>query len=85
MSDLDMLDADGVVGFDPMDLVKSLPGVLQQTGQALSQKPGEKKASGSEKSETKPSAPAASTGIGLGWKIGGGAAAALIVLHLLRR
>ena len=34
MSELDILGAEAV-GFDPMNLVRALPGVLQSTGQVL--------------------------------------------------
>lgn len=76
MNDLELLDAE-LVGFDPMDLVRALPGVLKDTGAALDKK-------------AKPMAPAPppppkEEGMGLGWKIGLGAAAGGLLLLLLRR
>lgn len=36
MQDLDMLGAESAVGLETMDILKTLPGVLQATGQTLS-------------------------------------------------
>ena len=77
--DLDLLEAEAV-GFDPMDLARALPGVLKGTGQALEKKPAQPAAP-----VTPVPRPAPASEIGLGWKIAGGGALALILLTLLRR
>ena len=79
MMDLDLLDAEAV-GFDPMDLARALPGVLKGTGQALEKKPAAAPAPAQPVAR-----PAPASEIGLGWKIAGGGALALILLTLLRR
>ena len=67
MQDLDMLGAESAVGLETMDILKTLPGVLQATGQTLSaqaltmKKPDEKKEPAKEPSKdsgaAKPAAP----------------------------
>lgn len=76
MTDLELLDAE-LVGFDPMDLVKALPGVLKDTGQALDKK--------AKPAAPPPPPPPKEDGLGLPWKIGIGAAAGGLLLVLLRR
>lgn len=82
MNDLDLLEAE-LVGFDPMDLARALPGVLKGTGQAL-EKPKPQQPAPAPPPPQKP-APSLWSQIGLPWKIGGGVAVGLLALRLLKR
>jgi len=75
--DLDLLEAEAV-GFDPLDLVRALPGVLKGTGQALDKRPA-------AAHEAPPPPPPAPPGLSLTWKVGGAVAAGALALALLRR
>ena len=84
MKELDVLDAEAV-GFDPMDLVKALPGEHQQTGQTHNKQAEGKKPNATPSAVSDKKAETASASSGLAWKIGGGAAAALLLLHIIKR
>lgn len=77
MHELDLLDAE-LIGFDPKDLLKALPGVLKGTGEALQKSPA-------QPASPTPPPPPEPQGIGLGWKIGAGAAALGLLALLLKR
>lgn len=95
MRDLELLDAD-LVGFDPLDLVKALPGVLKGTGQIVKADEDKKKAAAqpappaaTPRPAPRP-APAAQAspkpeGVSLPWKVGGAAAAFGLLVYVLRR
>lgn len=79
MHDLELLDAD-VVGLDPMDLVRALPGVLRQTGAALDKRP----AAVAPAPAAPPPAPAPPP-LDWKWKAAGAAAVLLVFGLLLKR
>lgn len=81
MRELELLDAD-LVGVDPMDLVRALPGVLRETGAALDPKRAAAQAAAA--APPPPPAPAEEP-LDWKWKAGGAAAALLLLLGLVRR
>ena len=80
VSDLELLDAD-LVGIDPMDLFRALPGVLRETGAALDKRPA---AAPPAPAAAPPPAPVAEE-LDWKWKAGGVAAAIAALLLLLKR
>ena len=69
------------VGVDPMDLVRSLPGLLKDTGQAL-QKPGP--VSPSPAAAPAPIASPKRATLGLPWKVGAAALVGTLLVLLVR-